>query len=186
MQAAGEESGTAAGESRRPNSEAIAWYVEEAQRLLEDQQRRAESLRTRGGQIAGFGAAVLALIGGNATELLSAHEGFSGMFIGVTLLAAASSLAIAVSVAVWGVLRPKAFAAISGREVALYKSDRFLTEPRLWRVHVRSLHALDDAISDAEATEETAANAVEWALFVFLAGLGFSLASIAILILELI
>jgi len=40
MQAAGEESGTAAGESRRPNSEAIAWYVEEAQRLLEDQQRR--------------------------------------------------------------------------------------------------------------------------------------------------
>jgi hypothetical protein len=38
-----------------PNPAAIAWYVEEAQRLLEEQQRRAESLRTRGGQLAGFG-----------------------------------------------------------------------------------------------------------------------------------
>jgi hypothetical protein len=55
-----------------PNPEAIAWYVEEAQRLLEDQQRRAESLRTRGGQVAGFGAVFLALIGGNATKILEA------------------------------------------------------------------------------------------------------------------
>ena len=31
------------------NSEAIAWYVEESQRLLEDRQRRAESLQTRAG-----------------------------------------------------------------------------------------------------------------------------------------
>jgi hypothetical protein len=129
---------------------------------------------------------VLALIGGNATDLLSALDGFSGAFTGVTFMAAAFSLAAAVSVAVWGVLRPKAFAAISGREVALYKSERFLTEPRLWRVHVRSLHALDDAISDAETAEDTAANAVEWVLFVFLAGLGFSLAAIAMLIVELI
>ncbi len=35
-----------------PNSEAIAWYAEEGRRLLEEQQRRAESLRTRGDQIA--------------------------------------------------------------------------------------------------------------------------------------
>jgi hypothetical protein len=37
-----------------PDSEAIAWYVEERQRLLEDQQRRVESLQTRAAQIAGF------------------------------------------------------------------------------------------------------------------------------------
>jgi hypothetical protein len=180
----GESAAPAGGESRRPNPEAIAWYVEEAQPLLEDQQRRAESLRTRGGQVAGFGAAVLALIGGNVTELLSALDGFSGVFIGVALVAAACCLGAAVSMAVWGALRPKAFAAISGREVAIYKSQRFLTESRLWRVHVRSLHALDDAISDAEAAEDTAANAVEWALFIFLAGLGFALAAIAMLIVE--
>lgn len=59
-----------AAEPGEPNPEAIAWYVEEAQHLLEDQQRRAESLRTRGGQIAGFGATVLALIGGNASQLV--------------------------------------------------------------------------------------------------------------------
>lgn len=57
-----------------PNPDAIAWYVEEAQRLLEDQQRRAESLKTRGGQVSGFGAAVLALVGGNATAILAADE----------------------------------------------------------------------------------------------------------------
>jgi protein subunit release factor B len=55
-----------------PNSEAIAWYVEESQRLLEEQQRRAESLQTRAGQIAGFGAVLLALIGRNAATIL--HE----------------------------------------------------------------------------------------------------------------
>ena len=64
-----------AGEAPRPNPEAIAWYVEEAQRLLEDQQRRAESLRTRGGQIAGFGAAVLAVDRGLGSL---AAEGFCG------------------------------------------------------------------------------------------------------------
>ena len=63
------------GEAPRPNPEAIAWYVEEAQRLLEDQQRSMESLRTRGGQLAAFGAAVLALVGGNAGQLIEAVKG---------------------------------------------------------------------------------------------------------------
>ena len=80
------ESWAAAGESRRPNPEAIAWYVGEAQRLLEDQQRRAESLRTRGGQIAGFGAAVLALIGGNAGELLHGLDGAAHVIADFSLI----------------------------------------------------------------------------------------------------
>ena len=98
-----------------PNPAAIAWYLEEAQRLLEDQQRRAESLRTRGGEIAGFGAAVLALIGGNAATIVDAAEGAARVVIGVALLAAAICLAAAVVIAVWGVIRPRPFARLARR-----------------------------------------------------------------------
>jgi hypothetical protein len=52
--------------------------VEEGQRLLEEQQRRAESLQTRAGQIAGFGAVLLALIGGNAAAILDNPKAAAG------------------------------------------------------------------------------------------------------------
>jgi hypothetical protein len=61
MHASGEESGAAAGESRRPNPEAVAWYVAQAEALLIELRSRVQSLRVRGGQLAGFAAAVIAL-----------------------------------------------------------------------------------------------------------------------------
>lgn len=177
---------TPAGEPRPPNPEAIAWYVEEAQRLLEDQQRRAESLRTRGGQIAGFGAAVLALIGGNAISVLVALDGDARTVVGVALAASVLCLATAVAVAVWGALRPRVFAAISGEEVVVYASERFLTEPSLWRVHVRLLHTLGEATINTQKAGNSAEQAIEWSLRSFLVGLAFSLVAIATLIAELI
>lgn len=86
-----------------PNPAAIAWYVEEAQRLLDEQQRRAESLRTRGGQIAGFGAAVLALIGGNAGAVADSAR----VAVGAALLAAAVCVAVAAAIAIGGVFKPR-------------------------------------------------------------------------------
>ncbi len=171
---------------KTPNPRAIAWYVEEGQRVLEDLQRRAESLRMRGGQIAGFGAAVLALIGGNAIELLRALDGVARSVVGVGFVAAVVCLAAAVAIAIWGTLKPKAFAAISSEELMLYGTDRFLNEPDLWRVHVRSLRGLEEATANAQSAGNWAARAIEWSLRAFLAGLGFSLVSIVILILELI
>ena len=168
------------------NPEAIAWYVEEAQRVLEDQQRRAESLRTRGGQIAGFGATVLALIGGNVTRLLDALDGAQRTVVGVGFIAAALCLAAAVAVAIWGTLKLKTYASISSDELRLYGTDRFLNEPDLWRVHVRSLHGLEDATASAQDAGNSAAKAIEWSLRAFLAGLGFSLVAIVILTSELI
>lgn len=168
------------------NAEAIAWYVEEAQRVLEDQQRRAESLRTRGGQIAGFGAAVLALIGGNVTRLLGALDGSARTIVGIGFIAAALYLATAVAVAIWGTLKPRTYASISSDELQLYTTDRFLDEPDLWRVHIRSLHGLEEATSSAQDAGNSAARAIEWSLRAFLAGLGFALVAIVILILELI
>ncbi|MGN6276207.1 MAG: hypothetical protein ACTHNP_09815 [Solirubrobacterales bacterium] len=106
----------------KPNPAAIAWYVEEAQRLLEDQQRRAESLRTRAGQIAGFGAAVFALIGSNAAAILGATEGFSRAAAGVMLFAAAIYLAVSVAVAIWGATRPQPFGGLAADEIKVYAS----------------------------------------------------------------
>ena len=93
-----------------PNSEAIAWYVEESQRLLEEQQRRAESLRTRGGQIAGFGALLLAVIGGNASRILNESHGAGRTGIAVMLIAATLCLAASIAVSVIGVNRPRSYA----------------------------------------------------------------------------
>jgi len=169
-----------------PNPAAIAWYVEEAQRLLEDQQRRAESLRTRGGQVAGFSAAVLALIGGNAGAILGASESSARLAIGAALLAAVICLATAVAIAVWGVIKPRPFAAINADEIANYTSERFLAEPDLWRVQIRSLRGLEAATRQAEEDGNAAAQAIARALHAFLIGLGFSLISLGTLIAELI
>ncbi|HEV2790428.1 MAG TPA: hypothetical protein VGV69_03930 [Solirubrobacterales bacterium] len=169
-----------------PNPAAIAWYVEEAQRLLEDQQRRAESLRTRGGQIAGFGAGVLALMGGSAGTVLGATEGPVRAVIGAALLASVICLAAAVAVAIWSLVKPHPFAAIAADEIALYTSDRFLTEPDLWRIHVRSLRTLEKATRGAQEDGNAVARAIMVSLCVFLAGLGFSLIALGTLITELI
>lgn len=169
-----------------PNPAAVAWYVEEAQRLLEDQQRRAESLRARGGQVAGFGAAVLALIGGNAGVILRATEGSARVAVGGALLAAAVCLVASVVIAIWGVIKPWTFATITAVEIANYRSDRFLYEPDLWRVHIRSLKALETATRQTEEEGNIAAKAIARALYVFLVGLAFSLISLGTLIVELI
>jgi 4-amino-4-deoxy-L-arabinose transferase-like glycosyltransferase len=169
-----------------PNPVAIAWYVEEAQRLLEDQQRRAELLRNRGGQIAGFGAAVLALIGGSAGAVLGAAASPMRAVIGATLLAAVLCVALAVAVAIWGVIKPRPFATLAADEIKIYSSERFLAEPDLWRVHVRSLRALEKSTREAQKDGNAAAGAIMIALHALLAGLGFSLISLGTLILELI
>jgi len=169
-----------------PNPAAIAWYVEDAQRLLEDQQRRSESLKTRGGQVAGFAAAVLALIGGNAGTILGALEGPARVVAGSSLLAALVSLAVSVAVAVWGVGTPKQFVELAADEITVYASDRFLEEPDLWRAQLRSLHALERATRKAQNDGNSAAVAIRIALRAFLGGLMFSLVSLGTLILGLI
>ena len=169
-----------------PNPDAIAWYVEEAQRLLEDQQRRAESLRTRGGQLAGFGAAVLALIGGNAATILSAATGSVRVVIALMLLLALISLAASVAVAIWGLMTPHPFASLAADEIKIYASERFLTEPELWRVHLRSLRALEGLTRQAQREGNAAATAIAISLHGFLLGLGFSLVLLGTLIFELI
>jgi hypothetical protein len=168
------------------NREAIAWYVEEAQRLLEEQQRRAESLRTRGGQIAGFGALFLVLIGGNASRIL--HESHGGMrfAIGVVLIGSALCLVVSVAVAVFGMNRPRTYATISADEIANYLTEPFLDAPELWRVHVRSLRTLKLAVENALKGGNDGVKWITVSLYAFLVGLAFVVLAIGMLIVEVI
>jgi hypothetical protein len=168
------------------NSEAIAWYVEESQRLLEEQQRRAESLRTRGGQIAGFGALFLALIGGNAARILSDSHGAGRLAVAVMLIAAALCLAVSIAVAVFGVNRPRSYVTISSDEIANYLTEPFLDVPELWRVHVRSLRTLEEATENAQKGGNDALKWITVSLYAFVGGLVFVVVSVGILIMELI
>ena len=90
------------------------------------------------------------------------------------------------AISIWGALRPKAFVSISAEEIITYTSEPFLTEPDLWRVHVRSLVALHYATADVQEAGNSAAKAVKRSLGIFLAGLGFSLLAIATLLAELL
>jgi predicted PurR-regulated permease PerM len=168
------------------NREAIAWYVEEAQRLLEEQQRRVESLSTRGGQIAGFGALFLALIGGNAAAILRAAHGGAGTVIAATLVAAALCLVLSVAMAVIGVNKQGQQTAVAADEVARYLTDPFLDAPELWRVQVRTLRTLERAIDSAQEKGDDALKSITVSLYALLSGLAFAVVSVGVLIGELI
>ncbi len=62
----------------KPNPDAIAWYVLQAESALDDLQGRVQSLRSRAGQLAGFAAAVVTLVGGNANRILDPLSGTGG------------------------------------------------------------------------------------------------------------
>jgi len=125
-------------------------------------------------------------MGGNAPVIIGAVEGPSRMVAGPALLLALVCLTITVSVAIWGASTPKQFSAVAADEIANYRSDRFLAEPDLWRVHLRSIKALEEATRDAQEDGNAAATAISISLRAFLGGLGFSLISLATLVLELI
>ena len=122
-----------------PNPEAIAWYLGRAERLLAGLDERVQSLRTRGTQIAGFSGAVLALAGANVGSVLATLQGPSRDCAGLALLVGALLLVVSLVTALRGTTL---VLEVSVGEVANYISERFIDEPELWRVHVRTIHGL--------------------------------------------
>jgi hypothetical protein len=96
--------------------------------------------------------------------------------VGVLLLIAALVMALD------GTALPRLVSDISAEEISNYSSDRFTHEPELWRVHVRTMHSVLDAIGWTTIQGDKAAWAVRKAEYLFISGL-FSVAiSLAILI----
>jgi hypothetical protein len=154
-----------------PNPEAIAWYLKRSEDLLGDHRERVESLRSRGGQVAGFSAALLALAGANANTILVALHGPARGCAGVSLLAGALLLIGASVTALRGALLPRFVFDLSTEEVANYATDRFVQESDLWRVHLRTIHALIQSIELTTRLGDKAAQALRRAERFFFAGL---------------
>lgn len=108
------------------NPEAIAWYLKRSEDLLGEHRERVETLRSRGGQVAGFSGAVLALASTDANTILIALHGPARGCAGISLLAGALLLIGASVTALRGALLPRFVFDLSTKEVANYASDRFI------------------------------------------------------------
>jgi hypothetical protein len=156
---------------RVPNPEAIAWYVKRSEDLLDDLRDRAQSVRTRGGQLAGFSGAVLALAGANVESVLQALHGSAREGAGISLLLAVLLLVASLVTALRGTLLPRLISDISAEEVSNYTSERFTHEPELWRVQARTIRALLEMIELTTHQADEAVKAVKHAEYLFLSGL---------------
>ena len=125
-----------------PNPEAIAWYVQRSEAQLDDLRERVQLIRVRGGQLAGFSGAVLALVGANAESILGELQGAPRVCTGALLLLGALLLIASLTAALRGTLLRDLLWGVSAMEVANYTSDRFVNEPDLWRVQVRTIRGL--------------------------------------------
>jgi hypothetical protein len=157
------------------NPEAIAWYLRRSEDLLDDLRGRVQTLRTRGGQLAGFSGAVLALAGANVGSVLDSLHGIARESAGISLLIGVLLLIASLVTALDGTLLPRLMFGISAEEVSNYASERFTHEPELWRVQVRTLRSVLVAIERTTIQGDKAAWAVRKAEYLFLAGL-FSVA----------
>lgn len=168
------------------NPDAVAWYVEQAEGLLDHLRDRAQSLRSRAGQLAGFAGAIIALVGGNADRILSAVCGSARTSIGVLLLLGGLLLTATFVVSIVGAaFRPHLISGISAREIANYTTPRFTHEPDLWRVQVRTIKGLLQSIASTTTAGDKAANALRLAVLLFLGGLFAVASALGILIWQL-
>jgi hypothetical protein len=87
--------------SPEPNPEAIAWYVVQAEALRDEMRGRVQSLRSRGSQLAGFAAAVVALVGGNADRILNGVNGSAKGIVGIAMLVGTILLVVALGSAIF-------------------------------------------------------------------------------------
>ncbi|HEY2717455.1 MAG TPA: hypothetical protein VGI73_14655 [Solirubrobacterales bacterium] len=165
-----------------PNPEAVAWYLSRAESLLDELRGRMHSLRARGGQLAGFSAAVITLAGASAGSILKELDGVARSSAAVALLLGTMLLVGAFVAALRGANLPQPASDISIKEIAEYTTDRLIREPDLWRVHLRTTRGFLVLIQLMNRREDEAAAVIEWAGRLFLCGLLSIAVSLCILI----
>jgi hypothetical protein len=165
------------------NPEAIAWYVQRSEAVLAELVERVQSVHARGGQVAGFSGAVLALAGANAESTLSALHGLARTSAGCSLLAGFLLLIAAFVTALRGAAFPaRDGAAVSAAEVANYATDRFIQEPDLWRVQLRTIGGLRRSIVLTGRQSNRVTEQIGRAERFFVAGLSLVGVALAILV----
>jgi hypothetical protein len=100
---------------------------------------------------------------------------------GGSLLIGVLLLVLSLVTVLRGTVMRESLTAFSAEEVANYVTERFIHEPDLWRVHLRTIFVLLDAIEATTDQGDEAARAVGKAEYSFLAGLftvGFAFATL--------
>ncbi|HKZ14525.1 MAG TPA: hypothetical protein VJL81_11845 [Solirubrobacterales bacterium] len=169
-----------------PNPEAIAWYLKRSEDLVHDLRGQVQSLRTRGGQIAGFSGAILALAGANSVTALDSLSGVARGGAGISLMLGALSLVLSLVIALRGSLVAGLASDGSAEEIANFASERFTNEPDLWRVHIRTIRATRNTIEESIGQGNQMAKATRRAETFFLVGLFSVGVSFATVIAEVI
>jgi hypothetical protein len=70
-----------------------------------------------------------------------------------------------------GTPAPRFVSDVSAEEVANYTANRFIRDPELWRVHVRTIRGLLDEIEAITLQSDQADRSVRKAEYLFLTGL---------------
>lgn len=163
--------------------ESVEWITASALRMLEDQQRRTESLQTRAGQVAGFAGATVALgaplglkvtQGSQHLETLGAILYFGGV----------AALALTIVFAILLVLKPVGFYALGEREIDHYIDDpRFVTQTPA-EIQFRTLKATRPAVARYEAVNKSKAFWLKVSALLFLAGLLLTVGVAAIIVVD--
>ncbi|HEX3361803.1 MAG TPA: hypothetical protein VHS74_12485 [Solirubrobacterales bacterium] len=163
--------------------EAVEWITASALRMLEDQQRRTESLQTRAGQVAGFAGAAVAL---GAPLGLKVTQGPQHLeTLGAILyFAGAAALALTIVFAVLFVLKPVDFYALGEKEIGHYIEDpRFVTQTPA-EIQFRTLKATRPAVARYESANASKAFWLRVSAYLFLAGLLLTVAVAAIIVVD--
>jgi hypothetical protein len=153
------------------NDDSVAWITSNALALLEDQQRRAESLQTRAGQIAGFAGATVALGAPIGLKALDRLDGCDQIITAGIYFAGVAALAMTIVLSVIFVLIPVGHYAIQASEISHYINDeRFVTQGPP-EIQFRTLKGIHPAAERYEEVNRTKALWLKISSVLFLFGL---------------
>lgn len=166
------------------DSETVAWNASNALNILDDQQRRAESLQTRAGQIAGFAGATVALGAPLAGDALQCMEGVPLVITSIAYFAAIACLAITIFCSVFFVMRPRMHYGIQASEIKKYATEEAFMTEKPAAVQIRTMKSIHKVVRRYEENNEVKANWLTRSGGFFLSGLLLTIVVVVTLAIE--
>jgi uncharacterized membrane protein YjfL (UPF0719 family) len=166
------------------DAETVAWNAANSLNVLEDQQRRAESLQTRAGQIAGFAGAAVALGAPLAGEVLMCLQGTNLVVAAATYFIGTACLALTIFCSVFFVMRPRMHYGIQASEIKRYATEEPFMTQRPAAVQIRTMKSIYKVVKRYEENNEIKANWLTRSAAFFLAGLLLTIAVVITIAIE--
>lgn len=166
------------------NAETVAWTAVNSLKVLDDQQRRAESLQTRAGQIAGFAGATVALGAPIAGDVLGSLDGFNLIVAAATYFIGTVCLAVTIFCSVLFVMRPRMHYGIQASEIKRYATEEPFMTQKPAAVQIRTMKSIYKVVKRYEENNEIKANWLTRSAAFFLVGLLLTIAVVVTMAVE--